>query len=74
MEQLAEDFEILIIAWLKSGDENVTNVAYSLAKHAKSIQLLQTAVIESVCNHCGNQLCNSQKFNELCFNCGKKPA
>ena len=44
MEELTEDFEILIVAWLKSDDENATNLAYSLAKHAQSLQLLQPDV------------------------------
>jgi hypothetical protein len=35
MKELTEDFEILIIAWLKSEDENVTNLAHSLYKIAK---------------------------------------
>lgn len=47
MKELAEDFEILIIAWLKSDDENATNLAYSLAKKATTLQLLQTDVVGS---------------------------
>ncbi|MBF6639851.1 hypothetical protein IVB69_00010 [Flavobacterium sp. J49] len=55
MEELAKDFEILIVAWLKSDDENATNLAYSLAKHAQTLQLLQTDVIKSVCIHCNKE-------------------
>jgi len=25
------------------------------------------------CQHCGHKLCDAQLFNEICFNCGKKP-
>ena len=25
------------------------------------------------CNYCGNTLCDSQRFNKQCFNCGKNP-
>jgi hypothetical protein len=32
-EDLTEDFEILITAWLKSDDGNVTNLANSLANY-----------------------------------------
>ena len=39
IEDLTEDFEILIVAWLKSGDENATNLANSLAKYATTKQL-----------------------------------
>jgi hypothetical protein len=34
IDELREDFEILIIAWLKSGNENTANIAYSLVDHA----------------------------------------
>ena len=47
MKELAEDFEITIIDWLKNDDENVTNLAYILAKKATTLQLLQTDVINS---------------------------
>lgn len=39
----------------------------------KSLQLLQSRVSKSVCNHCNNKLCDSQTFNQQCFKCGKKP-
>ena len=41
MEELTEDFEILIVAWLKSGDENATNLAHSLAKYAEKAFFIQ---------------------------------
>jgi len=37
------------------------------------LQLLQSRVVESVCKHCANKLCDSQAFNQQCFKCGKKP-
>lgn len=40
LKELTEDFEILIVAWLKSNDENATNLAHSLAKYAVKKQLL----------------------------------
>jgi hypothetical protein len=33
----------------------------------------QTPVSVSVCEWCNNKLCDSQKFNNTCFNCGKSP-
>jgi hypothetical protein len=30
-------------------------------------------VMVSVCEWCGNKLCDSQKFNDICFKCGKSP-
>ena len=36
-------------------------------------QLTLTDVVKSYCKHCNNELCDSQKFNNTCFNCGKKP-
>ena len=42
-------------------------------KYETDVQLLQTAVIESVCKHCNIKLCDSQTFNQQCFKCGKKP-
>ena len=30
-------------------------------------------VVKSFCKHCNNELCDSQTFNSVCFNCGKKP-
>lgn len=27
----------------------------------------------AVCGWCGNKLCDSQKFNNTCFKCGKSP-
>lgn len=50
MKELIEDFEILIVAWLKSGDENATNLAHSLAKHAE-----KALVINGVSN-CGGAI------------------
>jgi tRNA G26 N,N-dimethylase Trm1 len=41
--------------------------------NAKSKQLIQSCVVEAVCKHCANKLCDSQTFNQQCFNCGKKP-
>ena len=26
-----------------------------------------------LCTYCGNKLCDSQRFNKQCFNCGKNP-
>ena len=37
------------------------------------LQFLQSCVVESVCKHCNNKLCDSQTFNQQCFKCGKKP-
>lgn len=28
---------------------------------------------KSVCQHCGNPLCDAQRFNSTCFKCGKTP-
>ena len=56
MKELAEDFETTIIDWLKSDDENVTNLAYILAKKATTLQLLQTDVSDSTCPKCGCQI------------------
>lgn len=47
LKELTEVFETLIVAWLKSGDENATNLAHSLAKYAKSKQCNLTDVVES---------------------------
>ena len=44
LKELTEVFETLIVAWLKSGDENATNLAHSLAKYAKSKQCNLTDV------------------------------
>jgi hypothetical protein len=30
-------------------------------------------VIASNCKHCDNKLCDAQRFNNVCFKCGKKP-
>ena len=30
-------------------------------------------VIASNCKYCDNKLCDAQRFNNSCFNCGKKP-
>jgi hypothetical protein len=30
-------------------------------------------VIASNCRHCDNKLCDAQRFNNVCFECGKKP-
>lgn len=29
--------------------------------------------LTNFCGWCGNTLCDSQKFNNTCFNCGKSP-
>lgn len=28
---------------------------------------------KEACQHCGNELCDAQKFNNQCFSCGKQP-
>jgi hypothetical protein len=56
----------------KGYDKNSFKSGYLLG-YAKALQLQQTGVIKSVCNHCNNQLCDSQTFNQQCFKCGKKP-
>jgi hypothetical protein len=44
-----------------------------LEKEIESKQLTLTDVVKSFCKYCNNELCDSQKFNSTCFNCGKKP-
>lgn len=29
--------------------------------------------LNNFCGWCGNKLCDSQQFNNTCFNCGKSP-
>ena len=29
--------------------------------------------VSFVCGWCGNELCDSEKFNNTCFKCGKSP-
>jgi hypothetical protein len=41
-----------------------TNREQALHKHFVSV---------AVCGWCGNKLCDSQKFNNTCFKCGKSP-
>ena len=47
--------------------------ALKIAENTQALQLQQTGVMKSVCNHCNNKLCDSQTFNQQCFKCGKKP-
>lgn len=42
-------------------------------KNKQTEQLTIPVVVKSYCKHCGNELCDSQTFNNTCFNCGKKP-
>ena len=39
IEDLTEDFEKIIVSWLKSGDENATNLANELSKYSITKQL-----------------------------------
>jgi len=48
MDELTEDFEILIVAWLKSDDENATNLAHSLAKHAEKALAISRVVSSKI--------------------------
>lgn len=64
MEELIQDFDILITAWLKSGDENVTNLAASLAKYAE-IQLKSNY---QQCSNCDNFV-EMIVVNEICPVC-----
>ena len=50
---------------------NMLNAEINQLKY--QAQLLQSRVVESVCKHCANKLCDSQAFNQQCFKCGKKP-
>ena len=62
--------EETIILFLAAHNMTVAELA---DKYETDVQLLQTTVIESVCKHCNNKLCDSQTFNQQCFKCGKKP-
>tara|TARA_R110000850_G_C9602822_1_gene428885 strand:+ start:118 stop:438 length:321 start_codon:yes stop_codon:yes gene_type:complete len=42
---LTEDFEKIIVSWLKSNNENVTNLAYSLNKYANRKALTIHSVV-----------------------------
>jgi hypothetical protein len=54
-------------------DENWVEIEMIVDRESRKKQLLQTDVVESVCKHCDNKLCDSQTFNKQCFKCGKKP-
>lgn len=41
MNELTEDFETLIVAWLKSSDENAAILAHSLAKQVRNAFSIQ---------------------------------
>ncbi len=65
MEELTKDFEILIIAWLKSGDENVTNLAHSLSEHALSKDTYKTESIELDIDNVGTRSINSIMIGDV---------
>jgi len=68
MEELTEDFEILIVAWLKSSDENATNLAHSLAKYAEKaffIQRVSNSVATEYAEFCVR--CDREKLPLLCL-------
>lgn len=64
MEELIQDFDILITAWLKSGDENATNLAESLAKHAETS--IKTNLKK--CSNC-DSVVEMIVLNEMCPVC-----
>ena len=72
-----EKFKMLIeeqnrLELLKSRDELTDRGLQMLTELNQALQLLQSRVSKSVCNHCNNKLCDSQTFNQQCFKCGKK--
>jgi rubrerythrin len=64
MEEVIQDFEIIITTWLKSGDENVTNLAQSLVKNAES--KLMTNLEK--CSNC-DSIVEMIVLNEMCPVC-----
>lgn len=77
MEELEEDFEILIVAWLQSDDDNATNLAHSLSELAKKRALILPVVVRQseqlVCDILKGTKCNdsfpSYKDGK-CYSCG----
>jgi hypothetical protein len=51
----------------------INEIYQALKDYAKIEQLTLTDVVKPFCKYCNNELCDSQKFNSTCFNCGKKP-
>jgi predicted Zn-ribbon and HTH transcriptional regulator len=71
LKELTEDFEILIVAWLKSDDENATNLAYSLAKYALKKQLpIHGVVGRSEQLPCGHKQVELVRHAAKCKDCG----
>jgi hypothetical protein len=44
-----------------------------IRKHDVKEQFSLHGVVASNCRHCDNKLCDAQRFNNVCFECGKKP-
>jgi len=64
----------LLLIFLDGGmSEDNYKELQMIADTIPPLQLLQSRVVESVCKHCSNKLCDSQAFNQQCFKCGKKP-
>ena len=68
--------------WKKNAEEDYMKVPISVLRYITELekvvlpqaeQLRKHAVSDSVCGWCGNKLCDSQKFNNTCFKCGKSP-
>ena len=70
MELLIKDFEKLIVDWLKSGDENATNLAYSLAKQAEKALIIDGVRKSYYCQNIDNGYKDSICI-EQCIFCKK---
>jgi predicted methyltransferase len=72
--QKDEIIKLINTYWKFDNDQDTTSTWHDKQDLINEIeQLTLTDVVKSFCKYCNNELCDSQKFNSTCFNCGKKP-
>lgn len=68
-DDLREDFDLLIQAWLKSDNENTTYLADSLATYA--VEKLNGEIRESCGEFCTCSHLSIHFYGEICEHCNK---
>jgi rubrerythrin len=73
MNKFKKSLELNKLFIKNTSPDELESLMAEFDKYEVDVELVETNVSKWICKHCGNKLCDSQTFNQQCFNCGKKP-